>query len=79
MVIKCKDYVAADVEARKIQPSETALLAEEICRSIVTFLGIKNTGSISTILYRDRQDVAGEPVDRELLWRHLARFRVLNM
>ncbi|KAG1830492.1 hypothetical protein DFJ58DRAFT_736948 [Suillus subalutaceus] len=75
MVIKCQDYIAADVQTRKIQPSETAFLAEDICRNIVTFLGIKNIGSISTTLFRDRQDIAGEPVDRDLLWGHLARFR----
>ncbi|KAG2360974.1 hypothetical protein BDR07DRAFT_1486436 [Suillus spraguei] len=77
MVIKSKDYVAADAAQRKIQPSETASLAEEICRSIVTFLGIKNFGSLSTTLFRDRQDLAGEPVDRDMLWMYLARFRVI--
>ncbi|KAG2045465.1 hypothetical protein BDR06DRAFT_1015630, partial [Suillus hirtellus] len=78
MVIKCQDYVAADAEQRKIQPSETASLAEEICQSIVAFLGIKNLGSISTTLFRDRQDVAGDAIDRYLLFRHLERFRVLE-
>ncbi|KAG2046772.1 hypothetical protein BDR06DRAFT_977245 [Suillus hirtellus] len=71
-------YVAADADKRKIQPSETASLAEEICQSVVTFLGIKNLGSISTTLFRDRQDVAGDPIDRDLLQRHLERFRVLK-
>lgn len=78
MVIKCQDYVAADADKRKIQPSETASLAEDICQSIVTFLGIKNLGSISTTLFRDRQDVAGDPIDRDLLRRHLEQFRVLK-
>lgn len=78
MVVKCQDYVAADAEQRKIQPSETALLAEAVCKSILTFLGIKNIGSISTTLFRDRQDVAGDPVDRDTLWTHLELFRVLD-
>ncbi|KAG1818612.1 uncharacterized protein BJ212DRAFT_1298682 [Suillus subaureus] len=71
MVIKCQDYIAANVETCKIQPSETALLAKEICHNLMTFLGIKNVGSISTILFSYRQDIAGKPVDRDLLWRHL--------
>ena len=78
MVIQCTDYIAADAATRKIPPSETALLAHGICTSIITFLGIKNVGSLSTTLFRDRQDVADDTVDREMLWRHLEVFRVMD-
>jgi hypothetical protein len=79
MVIQCNDYIAGDSVTRKIPPSETASLAHDICKSIVTFLGIKNIGSLSTTLFRDRHHVVDDTVDREDLWRHLELFRVLDI
>jgi hypothetical protein len=78
MVIQCNDYVAADSKTRKIAPSETALFANAICKSIITFLGVKNVRSISTILFKEKQGVVDEMVDREGLWTNLALFRVLD-
>ncbi|KAG2121478.1 hypothetical protein DEU56DRAFT_918163 [Suillus clintonianus] len=80
MVLKCQDYIAIDAAQRKIQPSETASLAEHICRVISNSLGIKNIGSLSTKLFREADDtLASDTVDREMLWRELEPFRVLDM